>query len=530
MFSTKTNILQLTSLLLQYGITQAVVCPGSRNSAVVHTLHAAGIQCFSITDERSAGFFAIGLIEANGGKPVAVCVTSGSAVLNLAPAVSEAFYRNFPLLVITADRPQRWIGQMDGQTLPQPNAYGSMAALSVSLPEPTDEESRWYCNRLINEALIAQQRTHRPVQINIPITEPMFDFSEPSLPHERLIHRHDNATPAFTLSTPLLQAWQQSSRTLIIVGQMLPEEMRFCAPLLQQLAQSGCAIYAENLSNIHLYCSKDIYSSADLPQDNAFTAAPDLIITIGGHIVSKTLKQHIRKNPPQHHWHISPLGEVADLFMHCTDIIETTPLQLLSALCQLSANQGKQYTLSHYGLTYKPLTVSTFHQTLTTVLSALSPDWHIQVANSTMVRALQQLYSGTNPIHCNRGVNGIEGSSSAAVGYCTGSNAPTILLTGDLSFFYDQNALWNAYAKNPSAPLRILLLNNGCGDIFHHLPGLKSPCLDSNIAAAHTTTAEGIAHECGAEYLYAQTDKALILSLPLFLTQEAKTVILEVFV
>ena len=156
--------------MLKAHITQAVVCPGSRNAAIVHNLQAAGIECYEVTDERSAGFFAIGLIEANGGKPVAVCVTSGSAVLNLSPAVSEAYYRMFPLLIITADRPPQWIGQMDGQTLLQSNAYGQMVAKSVSLPEPTNAEERWYCNRLINEAFIALQQTHRPVQINVPIT------------------------------------------------------------------------------------------------------------------------------------------------------------------------------------------------------------------------------------------------------------------------------------------------------------------------------------------------------------------------
>ena len=140
MFSVKSNIQQLTVLMLKAGITQVVVCPGSRNAAIVHTFHAAGMQCYDVTDERSAGFFAIGLMEANGGKPVAVCVTSGSAVLNLAPAVSEAYYRSFPLMVISADRPLRWIGQMDGQTLPQQGAFGSLVSKSVSLPEPQNLE------------------------------------------------------------------------------------------------------------------------------------------------------------------------------------------------------------------------------------------------------------------------------------------------------------------------------------------------------------------------------------------------------
>lgn len=557
MFSTKTNIQQLTSLLIKANVAQAVVCPGSRNSAIVHNLQAAGIECFNITDERSAGFFAIGLIEANGGKPVAVCVTSGSAVLNLAPAVSEAYYRNFPLLVITADRPLRWIGQMDGQTLPQPNAFGSMVAKCVSLPEPTDEEGEWYCNRLINEALIEQQRTSRPVQINVPITEPMFDFSATELPNERLVKFHDGIvneeiiqssntlynkykdSAPFVLDDILLSTWKNATRTLIIVGQMLPDEMEQCAPYLILLAKCGCAIYAENLSNIHTFCNESLYSSADQPTPEAIAASkdgkpsvivPDLIITIGGHIVSKTLKKHIRKNPPIHHWHVSPLGELADLFMHCTDLVAASPVRLLLALSMAKADKAheKHFTMAEYGLIVKPVEKTATTTALQILLERLTPNWHIQVANSTMVRALQQVFHDKNYVHCNRGVNGIEGSSSTAIGYCTGSGKSTLLLTGDLSFFYDQNAFWNNYAKKPCAPFRVLIVNNGCGEIFHHLPGLSSPYLDSSIAASHKTTAQGIAMECGARYLTASNRKELQSVLPMFLNNEYDTAILEI--
>ena len=177
MYSNKENINILTSLLLEWGVTDAVVCPGSRNAAIVHNLNECGtIRCHPITDERSAAFYAMG-IALNTKRPTVVCVTSGSALLNTAPAVAEACYQHVPLIVIAADRPQQWIDQLDGQTLPQPDALNRFVRRSVSLSEPRTEEERWYCNRLVNEALHAATfRQPAPVLINVPITEPLFTF------------------------------------------------------------------------------------------------------------------------------------------------------------------------------------------------------------------------------------------------------------------------------------------------------------------------------------------------------------------
>ena len=180
MYSNKENVNILTSLLVAHGVRHAVVCPGSRNSPIVHNLtECPDIQCHPVTDERSAGFYALGMCQGCG-LPVAVCVTSGTALLNLAPAVAEAWYQHQPLVVISADRPPQWIDQLDGQTLPQPGAFGGFVGKSVSLPEPHDDEIRWYCNRLVNEALLASRWEEVPVHINVPISEPLFDFTVPA--------------------------------------------------------------------------------------------------------------------------------------------------------------------------------------------------------------------------------------------------------------------------------------------------------------------------------------------------------------
>ena len=191
MYSDKKNILQLVALLIEHGVSNIVLCPGSRNSPIVHTLaNHSFFNCHSVTDERSAGFFAVGL-ALHGGKPAAVCCTSGTALLNIHPAVAEAFYQKVPLVVISADRPAAWIGQMDGQTLPQPGVFGSLVKKSVQLPEIHTDQDEWYCNRLINEALLELNHHGKgPVHINVPISEPLFQFTTPELPKVRVITRY----------------------------------------------------------------------------------------------------------------------------------------------------------------------------------------------------------------------------------------------------------------------------------------------------------------------------------------------------
>ena len=221
MYSSKENVNILTALLVQAGVKHAVVCPGSRNSPIVHNLNECpDIQCYPVTDERSAGFYALGMALCEA-EPVVVCVTSGTALLNLAPAVAEAFYQHVPLVVISADRPPQWIDQLDGQTLPQPDAFGRFVGRSVTIPEVTDTESHWYCNRLINEALLeATNRGGRPIHINVPLSEPLFQFDVEELAHEGGICRHCGTIDHWDIEESGLRAdFWAAKRPMIVIGQ-----------------------------------------------------------------------------------------------------------------------------------------------------------------------------------------------------------------------------------------------------------------------------------------------------------------------
>ena len=492
MYVNKDNVNILTALLVAHGIRHAVVCPGSRNAPIVHNLNACpDIQCYPVTDERSAGFYALGMSQALHA-PVVVCVTSGTALLNLAPAVAEAYYQHIPLVVISADRPQQWIDQLDGQTLPQPDALGRFVKKAVSLPEPRDDEERWYCNRLINEALMVR---HAPVHINVPITEPLFDFSVAALPQERKIEMLAADIQPTTLAH-LGRMFMQSKRPMLITGQPL---------------------------NPHL-------DEAVLVVQDDERYVPDLVLYIGGSIVSKRLKHFLRK--AKETWVVNETGEVNDTFMNLTRVVQGDGEVVADHIRFLLEDRPHPFVQLWDELISRIHAQAVAYEPIYSQMAAVRCfEQHLQggvvhYANSSAIR-LANIYA-QHPICCNRGVNGIEGSLSTAAGCSCVTDDRVFCVIGDLSFFYDQNALWN---QNLRGNLRILLLNNGKGGIFHMLKGLEqSPARDRFIAAEHQATAEGICLQNHVAYLKAVNMEEMQKGIATLVHQESDTpVLLEVF-
>ena len=511
MYSDKKSILQLVALLKAHGVRKMVLCPGSRNAAIVHTLaNVEDFTCYSITDERSAGFFAIGLSLQEGG-PTAVCCTSGSALLNLHPAVAEAFYQQIPLIVISADRPAAWIGQMDGQTLPQPNVFGSLVKMSVNLPEVQTEEDEWHCNRLINEAILETIHHGKgPVHINVPISEPIYRFTAKELPDVRVITRYQGLNVYDRDYKELIDKLNGFNKRMVVAGQMsliYQFDKKFIKPLSKNFVWltehlSNQIVPTEPIKNF------DVAISA-MDEDRQKQMVPDLLITYGGHIVSKQLKKYLRNNPPKEHWHISQDGKIVDLFGCLTTVIEMNPFEFLEKIAFLLDNKPTNYPLMwenwckiipEPSLPYSQISVTG------DLIKALPTPCALHLANSSTVRYAQLFPLSTNvEVCCNRGVNGIEGSLSAAIGYATASDKLNFVIIGDLSFFYDMNALWCTHFNNN---LRILLLNNEGGEIFHTLPGMDKSGGTSRkfITAEHQTSAKGWAEERG--FFYQQVTNA----------------------
>ncbi len=532
MFTDKKSILILASLLKEHGIKDIVLSPGSRNAPIIHTLTSIkDFRCHAALDERGAGFFAIGLALYSG-KPTVVCSTSGSALLNLHPSIAEAFYQEIPLIVISADRPKAWIGQMDGQTLPQNGVFNNLVKLSVDLPEVHTNEDYWYTNRLINEAILETiHKKKGPVHINIPISEPLYNFNCETLPKERKITRIEGDSKEFLDKIKSINAFK---KCMIVVGQMPPNSylQMWGTPKITE----NFVFLKEHLSNIADEKNKIgnfdlIISALNDKQKKEFS--PELLITFGGHIVSKRLKKLLRENPPKEHWHISENGKIVDLFGHLTSVFEIEPKDFFKALnAYIEPKKSSYLELWRQASKKIPKVELPFSEisAIGSLISLLPEDCIVHLANSSTVRYAQFFPLKKHiEVYCNRGVNGIEGSLSTALGYASVSKKLNFIIIGDLSFFYDMNALWQ---RDCGDNLRILLLNNHGGEIFNTLPGIdKNAISHSFITFEHKMEAESLATGCGFTYLKASSQDELLKALEKFtsLTKRSSSILLEVF-
>lgn len=535
MYSDKKNILQLVALLEAHQVTKIVLCPGSRNAPLIHTLSThPSFTCYPATDERSAGFFAIGL-ALNGGQPAAVCCTSGTALLNLHPAVAEAYYQNVPLVVISADRPAAWIGQMDGQTLPQPNVFQSLVKRSVNLPEIHTEEDEWYCNRLVNEALLETNHHGKgPVHINVPISEPLFQFTTEKLPSVRVITRYQGLNIYDRDYRELIDRMNGYGRRMMIVGQMnliYLFDKKYTKALYKHFAWLTEHLSNQTIPGIPVKnFDAALYA---MTEEKIEQLTPELLVTYGGHVVSKRLKNFLRKHPPKEHWHISPTGEVIDLYGSLTTVIEMDPFEFLEKISGMIDSRTPEYprVWENYCNTIpEPEFAYSEMAAIGGLIRKLPEQCALHLANSSTIRYAQLYALPANvEVCCNRGTSGIEGSLSTAIGYAAGSSKLNFIVIGDLSFFYDMNALWlNSIRPN----VRILLLNNGGGEIFHTLPGLDmSGTSHKFVTAVHQTSAKGWAEERGFMYQRVDDEDGLRQTMDLFTQPEAmeQPMLVEVF-
>ena len=518
MYSDKENINILTSLLVSYGVRHIVVCPGSRNAPLVHNFDVSpDITTHAVTDERSAAFFALGL-RLRLRQPVAVCVTSGSALLNTMPGAAEATYQHEGIIIISADRPQAWIGQLDGQTMPQHGALGTFASPSVSLPEPHNDTERWLCRRLICEAMIANTCPPFPsVHINVPVSEPLFGFSTPCLPEipHVGIADLDDQNGRETLRRIL----KGKRRLMVISGQTYDDS---AAGLLMDKA-SGCVFVAEWLSPYGRvrHIDEILRTTCAEELDNM---RPDCIVYIGGHTVSKRLRHYMRSLDSRTMFiTVSDDGMLHDVSQHTTLVVKATAGDFMRMICNgaICPDADMDFVRRWHDMdNMAARRISASCPPYSQMLAIRRLEENIDnskdivcYANSLSVRAGMMYASAYR--YCNRGLNGIEGTLSMAAGMAAGAKEEGMTagnmtaaqnvycVIGDLSFFYDSNALW---IQELAGNMRIMLINNQRGAIFGMLPGLdRSPAHKPLIAAGHNATAEGICSQYGMEY-YRATD------------------------
>lgn len=517
------GIRNLPEICHRHGLTKAVICPGSRNAPLIisFTQHPH-INCISITDERSAGYFALGMSQLNA-DPVAVVCTSGTAVLNLAPSVAEAYYQNLPLVIFTADRPKEWIDQADGQTIRQSDIFRNYIKQSFELPlETVHTDDLWHFNRAVSQALdTAKSYPSGPVHINVPLREPLYV----PLPENFNI-------PAITQSTPVVSSmqpdqlmtfadkWKHAKKKLVLFGILRKNEQ--LQKLAVELSKSeDTLVIAENLSNIAgnriIYAPEPLIAS--LTDKDKLHFKPDLVITVGEGIISKRLKQYLRATKPAEHWH---LGQAAytDTYKSLSAVIHADPVTFLSnMLNQTPVPENEPNTIQNKNVRLRQLHQEFVSQcglcdlrVMDKILSSIPENSIIHLANSTPVRYAQLSPSRELITYfANRGTSGIDGCISTAAGSAYQSQKAVYMISGDLAFIYDSNALWNNF---PLLNLKIVVINNNGGNIFSLIE--SSPEMDKArmyFETPHQIKIKALTEAYGAGYLECSTLEELDIKL-----------------
>jgi 2-succinyl-5-enolpyruvyl-6-hydroxy-3-cyclohexene-1-carboxylate synthase len=541
MISDKKHIQQLASLLLKKGITDIVISPGSRNAPLINTF--SGIpefNCRNIVDERSAGYFALGLSLATQ-KPVVIVCTSGTASLNYAPAVAEAFYQNISLIVVTADRPDYWIDQAESQCIRQDNIYRNFTKKGISLPLGESEKELWFAGRQINECLnLSVCGTPAPVHINIPLEEPLHQLIDAELPEVKEIELPE--IQSLVTENELIRCAEtisQSQKILILAGQLNPNPALENA-LSEFASKSGAVVLHEHLSNLAdpQFCGSIDSLMTAIQAENAEAFQPDLLITVGGQFVSKSLKQFLRKYRAAENWHLTTGGEHTDTYQSLTKVIRTDAVDFFQALSEQIQSADNAY--SQLWKT-KEIRVNQVRdefvkniefsdlKAFELIGKNIPVNSVIHLGNSSPVRyALIQNQVENAMYFSNRGTAGIDGCLSTAVGFASESDKLNTIILGDLSFFYDSNALWNKYLE---ANLRIIVIHNGGGNIFGMIKGPSdSPAFAEHFFAENTHKAEVLAKAFSLDYFKAENETELEQALNEFYSPEQQhSALLEIF-
>jgi len=541
MTSDKKSVSLLADIFHKKGLSNIVISPGSRNAPIIIAFaNHPGIRAISIVDERSAAFFALGMAQQTG-KTVAIACTSGSAVLNYAPAIAEAFYQKIPLLILTADRPPELIDVGDGQTIRQRDIYHNYILESFELPVVVDDEATFeIAGDLINKAI---DRTtcsgHGPVHLNIPLREPLYGMT--SEKPQGNAFETTNSKPDIDNSDlqQIVEKWNSTEKIMLIAGQMNPDR-ELNKQLSALVKNKRVAVLTETTSNLHdewfADCIDNVVST--ITDQEVAQYHPGLLITFGGQVVSKMLKTFLRTNPPEEHWHISATGEKMDTYHCLSRTVSLAPVDFF----RLLAREPKTFSGDFASLWHDRMMMVkekrdrylrqipySDMQVFDVLLKNIPGNSTLHLGNSTPVRYAQLFGSKQQFVYrSNRGVSGIDGQVSTAAGAAFVSDKLSTVITGDLGFFYDSNALMN---HNLSPNLKIIVINNGGGGIFRFIPGPSStPQLEQFFEARHRWKAEKIAEAFDVAYFKAESLPELKTILPEFYKNNlTRSALLEIF-
>jgi len=533
----KEHIALLADACVQNNLKHLVISPGSRNAPLITAFEShPEINTYLIHDERVAGFTALGLSESLG-EAVALCCTSGTALLNYSPALAEAYYRELPLVVFSADRPSELIDQGDGQTMRQSEVYSNFIKRSLNLPSQDDANLSSAISDLFTEI---SAHPYGPVHLNIPLAEPLYGVKDYSGFEKVQSQSKEHLQLSTDQKETIKNSWNLAKKKLVIVGQMGVDKA-----LEQQLVNlsedPSVAILVENTSNIQHFprvihsIDRTLEAIGEIEKGNFH---PDLILSIGGAIISKRIKAFLRTSEAATSWRVGEFNLNEDTYQSNPDHYKVSPFSFISVL-----NEGDYLPLSNFGGAWKQkdLMANEAHfdflrstafsdlKAFEVILDSIPESANLHMGNSSVVRYCQLF----NPVRStkyfsNRGVSGIDGCSSTAAGYSMGNpNELNVLISGDISFFYDSNAFWNQSLKDN---LRVIVIKNGGGGIFQIIDGPKNSKHSETFFAPFEASVKGVCDTYNLNYLLARNEEELNSSFEkLFeIHENGRPVILEV--
>lgn len=527
----------IVNTLIAKKITHIFISPGSRNAPL--SLAFARSKKFNLhisPDERAAAYMALGMAQQLQ-QPVVIVCTSGTAALNYTPAIAEAFHMEIPLIILTADRPEEWLHQIDSQMIDQKAIFKNFCIKWYQFPKDDNHnDTCWHQKRIINEAIeLSSKNKKGPVHINVPLREPLYNNTYKQINESDL-----TLTELSEVSATNFNNFAERLRTfdnILVAGGMLAEKDNAAKHLEKLTDTNSAVVLLESLSNIHsekfIYNPDNILFSIQENEEASFS--PDLLITFGNHFISKQFKQLIRKQKPKEHWHISRSEECIDTFQCLTHQINSAPADFFEALIPSQKDSNSYIELWKNRATetiklakafisnaeYSDLTV---YQHL---IKHITNTKRIHFGNSTAVR-YAQLFLNPNQIDhfCNRGTSGIDGSASTYVGAQLLTNDSGYLILGDLSFLYDSNAYW---VEPKPRHMKIVVVNNSGGGIFRFIPGSSDqPEVETLFEAKHNYTAKHLAAHYQLNYYQASNMADLDEQLKQFIA-DTNSALIEIF-
>ena len=524
----------IIEILRHKKIRTIVISPGSRNAPLtIGFVNNSYFNCYSIADERCAGFFALGIAQQLQ-EPVVLVCTSGSALLNYYPAFSEAFYSQIPLIVLSADRPLDKIDIGDGQTIRQQNVFSNHSLFNANLNENASDQNDYLINQAIDNAITLKGPTH----INAPFEEPLYQTTEVLQVTPKIVNASINDSEInYQKMSAFTSIWNMSKRKLFLVG---VNQMNVLSTLNSDKigTDASIVVLTETTSNLHHSNFINTIDTLITPftKQDFDDFQPDLLITFGGMLVSKRIKAFLRNHKPKHHWHIDSL-RAYDTFGCLTHHFKANPDEFLTNFLPLTTNIQSDYFLKTALINQERIKKSEIYlskirfsdlKVFNIILPKLNKNSQLQISNSSAIRYAQLITIDPSiEVFSNRGTSGIDGSTSTAIGAAVANCKQTTFISGDIGFLYDSNALWNTYIPNN---FKIILINNGGGGIFRILPGHdETPVFNTFFETSHCLTAAHLAKMYRFKYLTASNEIELESTLNDLFLDNKQPILLEIF-